>query len=121
MDNNNVPLLQFGQHTVNSKFVVVFTKRTCDIIHEIVRRILFAWNRDVMVRAVKGGTHQVGHAGVQTGKLFVSVLDMQDAGHQITIRSGDISSAFREKFDRRQSVANNNLFIFFFDTPIHGG
>ena len=84
-----------------------------------MRFVFFAHNRDVMIRAVKSGTHQVGHAGIKTGKFFISVFNMQNTGNQITIRTGDIAAAFRKKFNGGKTIGNNNFFIFFLDAAAY--
>ena len=77
MDHHGVAGCQFRKHAVNGKLVIIFTKRACDIVHEIRRLLFFAQHGDVMIGAVNSRPHQIGHAGIEAGKLFVRVLDVQ--------------------------------------------
>jgi len=44
---------------------------------------------------------------------------MQDAGHQIAVRAGDVAAAFGEQLQRRKAVGNDNFIEFFSDPAAH--
>ena len=77
MDNGNIADLSFREHSVNSKFVVVFAKRAGNVIHGILRRILLAEKGDVVICTVDCGAHKIAGRSIKTEIVFICVLFMK--------------------------------------------
>ena len=64
------------KHTVNGKFIIVFTEWTCYIVFVVAWLIFFAEYRDVVICTVHCRTHKVYRTGINSNILFVYMFFM---------------------------------------------
>ena len=86
--------IDFRKHTVNGKFIVIFTEGSCDIIFVVTGGIFFSKDGDMVVRAVHGWAHQVTGTGIQAGIFFVDMLLVDALCHELAVGSQHIASKF---------------------------
>ena len=76
MDYQIISHIDLRKHPVDGKFIIIFTKRSCDIIYMICWFVFFTHNCDVMVSTVQSRTHKVRCAGIYTDVFFISMFLM---------------------------------------------
>ena len=70
---------EFREDASDGELVVVLAEGAGDIIDVVAGAVFLAEDGDVVVCAVEGGAHEVGHAGVHSCVVAVGVLDVEDA------------------------------------------
>ena len=96
MDDNQITDFNFGQQSIYGKSVDRFTQRTSDVVYMIVCVVFFARYGNMMIGAVHSRPHQIRHACVEADMGFINFLFVQYPGYQVSVRSGDLSTAFHK-------------------------
>ena len=92
VDGNIVTDIDLRQHPVDGEFVVVLAQGTGHIVLVVAGLVFLAQYSDVMVSAVHGRTHQVHGTGIHTDVFLMSMLLMDDLGHQMSVRCHHITT-----------------------------
>ena len=80
------------KHAVHSKFVIVLTQGTCDIVFVVTGHIFFAHNRNVVICSIHGGTHQVNSTGITADIFFMGVFFVDRGGDQAAVRPQHVAA-----------------------------
>ena len=115
VDDHQVAHVDCGQVTLHGEFVVILAERTNHVVNVIQRLVFFADHGDVVVRAIEGGTHQVGHAGVEADVIAVDVFAVDGVRYQIAVGCHDDAAIFREDVEWRKPRRNNDFFVLLAD------
>src|SRR5574344_945460 len=110
-DDDVVAPFEHGQRALDRELVVVLAEGAGHVVDGRVGRILLAGNDNLVIGAVEGRTHQVGHARVESGVAPIGALDVQDIGHEIAVRPRDAASALHEELERLQSLRRHQLVV----------
>mmetsp|Transcript_18131 Transcript_18131/g.47889 ORF Transcript_18131/g.47889 Transcript_18131/m.47889 type:complete len:290 (+) Transcript_18131:17-886(+) len=139
MDHCDVARHRLGlQGPVDRKLVVVLAEAADDVedralgddVLGVVRHCLLAVGEvgalhgvlddgDVVVRVVHAGTHEVGHAGIDTNVVLVRLLAVDHAGDEEARRAGDVSTALRHDSNGAQALGLNHLLVDLMDPGAH--
>ena len=87
MNYQHITHINLRKHTVDCKFIIVFTQRSCYIIFVIARCIFFTHYSNVMISSVHSRTHQVNCTCIYTNIFFVCMLFMNCRCNQAPVRS----------------------------------
>ena len=81
-----IAAFDFGQHTVDCEFIIVFAKRAGHVIFVVTRRVFFAHNGNMMIGAVHRRTHQIDRAGVHADIFLVGMFFVNGSCDKRTVR-----------------------------------
>lgn len=107
VNHNKVPNVDSRKPSIDGKFVSVFTKRPRQIVKLVVRVLLFASYRDVMIGAIDGRPHEIRHAGVEADVLLVNILDMEHSRYKIPIGPGNDAPTLHVKREGVKAAGSN--------------
>ena len=82
-----------GEGALDGELVVVLAERAGDVVDVVGGEALLAQDGDVVVGAVEGRAHEVGHAGVEADVVAVGVLEVADGGDEVARGAGDATAA----------------------------
>ena len=85
MNNQVITLIYLRKFSVNCKFVIILTQRTCNIIYMILWSILFTKNSYVMICSIHGRSHKICCTGINTDIFLVNVFLMNSFGNKMSI------------------------------------
>ena len=111
MDKEQIAHFNFRKHTVNGKFVVVFTQAAGYVIFVVAGSIFFAHYSNVMIGTINCRTHQVSCASVKTNVFFVGMFFMNCFSNKSTIGSQHKATQFCEDFYITHTRRNENFFV----------
>ena len=95
MNNQIITHVNLWQLSVNCKFVIIFTKRTCNIVYMVARCIFFSRYRNMMVCTVHCRTHKVYRTRIDTDVFLVCMLFMNCFCNKAAVRCKHETSEFR--------------------------
>ena len=121
VQDDEVAHIDFREHPVNREFVVVLAQAARHVVLVVAGGVLLAHNGDVMVRAVHGGAHQVGGAGVEADVLLVDVLLVDGRRHEAAVRGKHIAAKLREDGDVAHPGRDEHLLVRLPDALADGG
>ena len=120
MDKQQIPFVDPGKHPVNSEFVIVFTERTCHIIHMVTGGILFSHNGQMMVGPIHSRPHKVYGTGIAANVFFVGMLLMDCLCHQGAVRPHHKASQLCIESHIPHPCRDKDFLIYFADSfPNH--
>ena len=82
MNKEQVTDINFRQHSVYGKFIVVFAQATGYVILMVAGSVFLAHNSNMMIGTIDSGTHQVSSAGITTDIFFVDMLLVDSGSYQ---------------------------------------
>ena len=111
MDHQIISHVNLRKITVNGKFIIVLTKRSCNVIQMIARLILLAKNGNMMISTVHSRTHQVYCTGIHADIFLVGMFLMDCLGYQAAIRSHHETSQLSVDCHISHSFRNKNFLV----------
>ena len=109
VDVEQVALVDLRQHPVNGELIVVLAQAAYYVILVVAGGMLLAHDRDMVIRAVHGGAHQVGGAGVHADVFLIGVLLMGGGGHQRAVGRQHKPTHFGKQLHISHASGNQNL------------
>ena len=120
VDDNAVADVDLRQLAVDGKLIVVLAERARDVVDVVARFVLLARDRDVMVSAVHGRAHEVGHAGVEADVVLVGLLLVDSRRDEPASRARDGAAALRHHGDIAETFRHHHLVVELVDALADG-
>ena len=116
MDHQYISHINLRKHTIDCKFIIVLTQRSCHIIFVIARRIFFAHYCNVMVSSVHCRTHKVNRTCIYTNVFFMCMFLVDCSCNQASIRSHHETSHLCIDCDISHTCRYQYFFVYTADT-----
>ena len=85
VNDQQVAQVDLREGAVDGELVVVLAQPSGHVVDVVAGRVLLTHDGDVVIRAVHGGAHKVGGAGVYPHILLVGMLEVRRLGHQAAV------------------------------------
>ena len=109
MNKEQITDIDFRQHPVDSKFVVILAQTAGNIIFMIAGRILLTHYGNVMIGPVHGWTHQISSTGIQSDILFIGMFNVDGFSNKRPIGSQHITAHLCKNFYVSHSCRHQDI------------
>jgi Uncharacterized protein conserved in bacteria len=107
--------IYFREHTVDCKFITVFTERSHNIVLVTAGNIFLAGYRNVMICFIYCRAHKIACTRINSDIFLVCVFFMYSLRDQTSVRTGHETSHFCIDRNVSETCRNEHFVIYFFD------
>ena len=111
VDDHAVADVNLWQLAVDGELIVVLAERARDVVRVVAGLVLLAGDRDVVVGAVHGRAHEVGHAGVEADVVLVGFLLVDCRRDEPASRARDGAAALGHHGDVAEALRYHHLIV----------
>ena len=112
VDIENIAHINFRQHTVDCKLIVIFAQTACYVIFMVAGCVFLPQNSNMVIGAVHSRTHQICRAGIQSDVFLIGMLFMDGSCNQCAVGSQHKASHFGKDGNIAHACRCQNFFVY---------